>query len=412
MADAGNRSVLISGAGIAGPTLAFWLKAGGFEPVLVEHAPSLRRGGYVIDFWGTGYDIAERMGLLPAIHREGYRVRELRVVGDAGQRLAGFGVDVLHELTNGRYVTLARSTLSRLLFEEIRDSVEVIFDDAIAGLEERGDHVQVTFERGGARTFDLVVGTDGLHSRVRALAFGPQQRFETSLGYGVAAFEVEGYRPREEDVYVMHGRPGRMLGRFTLHNDRTLFLFVFTADGALPDAPDNQKALLRRRYGDGAWEAPRILEALDGSRDLYFDRVSQIRMPRWSRGRLALVGDSAACVSLVAGQGSALAMTAAYVLAGELVRAPGDHATAFRRYEDSLRSWIELKQRGAERFAAAFAPRTSPGIWFRNTVLRAFTIPGLARWAVGREITDTLAPPDYPWPRRGALGGRDMPPRP
>src|SRR5262249_33890714 len=151
---------------------------------------------------------------------------------------------------------------------------------------------------------------------------GPQHLFENNLGYAVAAFEVEGYRPRDEDIYVMYGRPGRMLGRFTLHNDKTLFLFVFATDkDILPDTLDRQKELLRTLYGEGRWECPRILEALDGCRDLYFDRVSQIHMPSWSRGRIVLVGDAAFCLSLLAGQGSALAMTAAYVLAGELVKA-------------------------------------------------------------------------------------------
>src|SRR5262249_4837382 len=153
-----------------------------------------------------------------------------------------------------------------------------------------------------------------LHSNVRRRAFGPQDRFEKDLGYRVAAFEVRGYRPRDEEVYVLYCAPGRMLGRFALHDDRTLFLFVFAADpAAFPANLDlsAQKAILRARFGDGVWECASILSELDRSPDLYFDRVSQIRMDRWSRGRVALVGDAAFCVSLMAGQGSALAMTAA-----------------------------------------------------------------------------------------------------
>ncbi|PDQ18728.1 hypothetical protein CN311_23080 [Mesorhizobium sanjuanii] len=398
-----NKSVLISGAGIAGPTLAFWLKAGGFEPTLVERAPALRTGGYVIDFWGLGYDIAERMGLAGEINRIGYHMRELRIIDDRGERVTGFGTDVLGELTGGRYVTLGRSDLSRLLFDKIEGTAEVIFGDEIAGLHQSADGVRVQLKHTGERRFDLVIGADGLHSRVRELAFGPQARFEKHLGYLFAAFEVSSYRPRDENVYLMYGQPGRMVGRFTLDNDRMLFLFVFAAESdALPATPDQQKAMLRERYRGDGWECPRILDELDRTPDLYFDRVSQIKMESWSQDRVALIGDAAFCVSLAAGQGSALAMISAYVLAGELANADGHYEEAFTRYEALLRAYISTKQRGAERFAAALAPKTRGGLWFRNQVIRTFAIPGLARFAVGRDIIDTLRLPDYHWSDQAA----------
>ena len=394
-----GKAVLISGAGIAGPTLAFWLKAAGFEPTLIERAPALRAGGYVIDFWGLGYDIAERMGLATDIDRMGYHMRELRIVDDRGERVTGFGTKVFNELSGGRFVTLGRSDLSRLLFEKIKDTTEIIFGTEIVDLQEHADSVQVKFNTGDERRFDLVIGADGLHSNVRRLVFGPEDRFEKQLGYLVAAFEVRGYRPRDEDVYVIYSEPGRMLGRFALHADRTLFLFVFAADvDPLPAVLDLQKAMLRERFGDGKWECSRILGELDRTPDLYFDRVSQIMLDSWSRGRVALVGDAAFCVSLMAGQGSALAITAAYVLAGELAKARGRHEVAFGKYEELLRAYIEMKQRGAERFAGAFAPRTQFGLFFRNQVIKAFAIPGLARLAFGRDIIDTMQLPDYQWP--------------
>jgi 2-polyprenyl-6-methoxyphenol hydroxylase-like FAD-dependent oxidoreductase len=223
----------------------------------------------------------------------------------------------------------------------------------------------------------------------------------------VAAFEVRRYRPRDEDVYVIYSKPGRMLGRFALHDDRTLFLFVFAADvdplPAMLDLPA-QKAMLRESFGEGTWERTRILAELDRTQDLYFDRVSQIRTNSWSRGRVALAGDAAFCVSLMAGQGSALAMTAAYVLAGELAKASGQHEVAFGKYEELLRAYIEMKQRGAERFAAAFAPKTRWGLFLRNQVIKAFAIPGLARLAFGRDLIDTLQLPDYRWPRLASTG--------
>jgi len=198
----------------------------------------------------------------------------------------------------------------------------------------------------------------------------------------------------------MYGQPGRMLGRFTLHDDRTLFLFVFAAEGdTLPGTLDLQKSMLRKTYGEGKWECPQVLQRLEETDELYFDRVSQIRMESWSQGRVALAGDAAVCVSLLAGQGSALAMISAYVLAGELGSAGGRHEAAFSNYEARLRNYITAKQRGAERFASAFAPRTAGGLWFRNQVIRAFAIPGVARFAIGRDIADTLQLPDYRWPQ-------------
>jgi len=402
-----DKTVLISGAGIGGPTLAFWLKAAGFEPTLIEHAPALRAGGYVIDFWGLGYDIAERMGLADDIDRIGYHMREMRIVDDLGERVTGFGTKIFHELTGGRFVTLGRSDLSRLLFEKIKGTTEIIFGNEIVGLQEHTDCVQVQFKHAGERRFDLVIGADGLHSNVRRLVFGPEDRFEKQLGYMVAAFEVRRYRPRDEDVYVIYSKPGRMLGRFALHDDRTLFLFVFAADvdplPAMLDLPA-QKAMMRESFGEGTWERTRILAELDRTQDLYFDRVSQIRTNSWSRGRVALAGDAAFCVSLMAGQGSALAMTAAYVLAGELAKASGQHEVAFSKYEELLRAYIEMKQRGAERFAAAFAPKTRWGLFLRNQVIKAFAIPGLARLAFGRDLIDTLQLPDYRWPRLASTG--------
>jgi 2-polyprenyl-6-methoxyphenol hydroxylase-like FAD-dependent oxidoreductase len=242
------KTVLISGIGIAGPTLAFWLRKAGFQPTLVERAPALRTGGYVIDFWGLGFDIAERMELAGEINRVGYHIRELRMVDRRGKRVTGFDTAVFSELTGGRYVTIGRSDLSHLIFDRVKDNCEVLFDDEIVTLEQDSDGVQVGLKRGGDRRFDLLIGADGLHSAVRRLAFGPQASFEKKLGYMVAAFESGGYHPRDEAVYVIHTEPGRQLGRFALHGNSTQFLFVFASDtdqSADNVTLDKQKALLR-----------------------------------------------------------------------------------------------------------------------------------------------------------------------
>ena len=193
--------------------------------------------------------------------------------------------------------------------------------------------------------------------------------------------------------------PAECSGRFTERDDRTLFLFVFTnEDVALPAQLGSQKAMLREKFRDAKWEVPRVLDELDRAQELYLDDVSQIRMEGWSRGSIALAGDAAFCVSLLAGQGTALAMISAYALAGELARAGGRHEEAFAKYESLLRPFIDSKQRGAERFGAVFAPKTRWGLQFRNQIIKAFAIPGLARLAVGRDIIDRLQLPEYRWP--------------
>ena len=396
-----NGTALISGAGIAGPTLSYWLARAGWKPTIVESAPSIRTGGYVIDFWGLGYDIADRMGLCRELDRLDYRMREVRIVDDEGKRKTGFGTNVFREITGRRFITVRRSDLARLLLEKAKPVTEIIFNEQIVGLEQDQHGVEVRFKRGHPRHFDLVIGADGLHSNVRSLVFGPQEQFERSLGYTVAAFESPGYRPRDEDICVTHNEPGCMLGRMALRDDRTLFLFVFADSAIEPRSADDlvaQKVQLRKRFGGGSWEESRILDELDRAEDLYFDRVSQIHIRPWSHGRIALVGDAAFCVSLMAGQGSALAMTAAYVLAGELARA-GDrsYVDAFQRYESLLRPHIESKQRAAKSFSGVFAPTTSLGLLVRNLVIAATTIPGLARLAFGRDLVDRLALSEYAW---------------
>ena len=264
----GLRTVLISGAGIAGPTLAWWLLRKGYIPTLVEKSPGPRRGGYMIDFWGVGYDVAARMGLIPALQQVGYRLEEVRLVDQLGRRITGFNAEAFRTATHGRYLSLLRSDLASAIYSMVEGDVETIFGDSVVGLEEDAAGVDVIFESGAARRFDLIVGAGGLHSIVRTLAFGPEHRFEKYLGYYTAAFTAAHYRHRDEGAYVSYSVPGRQVARYALRDDRSAFFLIVAADEALGHVshdPRAQREVLRDAFGGLGWELGEITAAMDSA---------------------------------------------------------------------------------------------------------------------------------------------------
>ena len=386
--------ILIAGAGIAGPALAWWLHRYGFQPTIVEKSPVLRTGGYIIDFWGAGYDIAARMGLLPQLQKVGYHVREVRIVDDRGRRISGFRTDAFWRTTGGNFLSLGRGDLAAALFDLVQDKVETRFGDSVRSIAQRDGAVQVEFESGAQQEFDLVVGADGLHSQVRHLAFGADDQYEKYLDCKAAAFIATDYPPRDELIYMMYSQVGGQVARFSLRDNRTMFLFTFADNDPAIGTVADQKRQLHSRFGHSGWECPRILSALDATGELYFDRVSQIRMGAgegaWHRGRVVLLGDAASCISFLGGQGSALAMTAAYLLAGELRRSPHDYDAAFRAYERRFAPFVLRKQKAALRFAGTFVPRSRSSILVRNLVMKLMNWNPIADLVIRGDLADRL----------------------
>jgi 2-polyprenyl-6-methoxyphenol hydroxylase-like FAD-dependent oxidoreductase len=277
--------------------------------------------------------------------------------------------------------------------------METIFDDHIHTIQELPDGVEVTFEKAAPRKFDLVAGCDGLHSAVRAAVFGPEETCEKYLGYYTASFLTSDYSRRDERTYLSYAAPGRQISRYALRGDRTAFFFVFAQEARFDRdrQPETARGFLREMFAHDDWvEIPEILRRLDACSDLYFDSVSQIQMPGWSRGRSVLVGDAAYCPSLLAGEGASFAMAGAYILAGELERAEGDYARAFFAYEEEFRPFIERKQQSAAQFAGSFAPRTRFGLFVRDQVLNlAARFRPVTSWLMRRFVNDRYALPTY-----------------
>jgi 2-polyprenyl-6-methoxyphenol hydroxylase-like FAD-dependent oxidoreductase len=364
--DTKNRNVLISGASVAGPALALWLSRYGFRPTIVERAPAVRPGGYAVDFRGASMRVLEKMGLLAEVRKMETRTGAITIVDSTNKKIASMP----DGFTSGE-LEIMRGDLAGIFYEATRQDTEYIFDDSITSITETESGVDVTFLREGPRTFDLVIGADGLHSKVRSLMFGDEERFIHNLGYYVAIFTTPNHMNLDHSG-LYYGTLGKKVGIFSAReNSEAKASFFFASPPLDYDRRDvaAQKAILRERFGMEGWEVPRLLKMMDEAPDFYFDSVSQIRMDRWSAGRTALLGDAAYCASPVSGMGTGMAVVGAYILAGELREANGDYTVAFARYEAEMREYVRQCQKLAEG-ADWFIPETRLKQWLSTQLFR------------------------------------------
>ncbi|MFC4108871.1 FAD-dependent monooxygenase [Micromonospora zhanjiangensis] len=385
-----NRNVLISGAGVAGPALAWWLRRYGFAPTVVERAPTLRDGGYKIDIRGVALTVVERMGLLDEIHANSTDVRTAWFVDRTGRGIAEMDAALFGGRT-GADVEIMRGDLGRLLHRATRSDVEYLFDDSVTALVDRPDGVEVAFERAAARRFDLVIGADGVYSTVRSLAFGPHEMFVRGLGHYVSIFTVPNHLglDREERLYA---EPGRTVNVYSTRQDtaaKALFLWASDPLGYDRRDLDRQRDLLAAAFAGAGWQVDRLLAALPDAPDFYFDPVSQVHVDRWHAGRVALLGDAGYGASPASGQGTGLALVGAYVLAGELAAAGGDHRTAFARYDGALRDFVARNQALAPNNLRGMVLRSRAGVWASTRMIRLMPhLPGRDRMV--RRVTEPI----------------------
>ncbi len=370
--------VLISGAGIAGLTLAVLLKERGLEPLVVERDPGIRAHGYMMDFFGSGWDVAERMGLANDIRGVKYPIERIEFVDSTGTPYVSVPIDRIRKALGGKYVYLRHSDLQSILHERaMRAKVDIRFGTTVVALDPTDDAVEARLSTGKTEPFDLVFGADGLHSAIRKLAFGEEDAYSFHLGGYVAAFHIAQSPLELDNAFKLQEATDRVAAYYPLGGGELDATLVFRHPDFGHVSPDRGLSLLREKWSEPGWIGSSLLEELTAWPPVFFDTLAQIRMPNWHYGRIALVGDACGCLTLLAGQGSHMAMAGAYVLATELAR-HDDYEAAFRAYETLMAPTVMKRQIETERFAKIIMPtdRSQPRLRRVGTRL-LFSPPGL-----------------------------------
>lgn len=356
-----TKKILISGASVAGPALAFWLTRYGFEVTVIERAPHIRPGGYAIDFRGPAMEVLEKMDIIKEIKKFETRAGKITIVDKHNQKLASMP----DGFTSGE-LEIMRGDLANVFYEATKATAEYIFDNSITALREDSNGITVSFNRGEDRRFDIVVGADGLHSNVREVAFGDESQFLHHLGIYFAIFSTPNFMNLKDMAGLYYGTLGKRVGVFSAsHDTEARGAFYFTSPQLAYNYKDTkqQKEMIRERFADDKWQVPELLKFMETAPDFYFDSISQIRMERWSKDRVILLGDAGYCASPMSGMGTSMAVIGAYVLAGELKAANGNYTVAFNHYEAEMRPLVTACQKLAEG-ADWFVPRTRFKLWF------------------------------------------------
>jgi 2-polyprenyl-6-methoxyphenol hydroxylase-like FAD-dependent oxidoreductase len=385
--------VLISGGGIAGPALAFWLHRAGADVTVVERAPGPRPGGHAVDVRGVARRVVELMGLREAIRELQVDERGLALVDGRNRPMARMPADLFGGEGIVAEIEISRGDLARILYDATAADCAYRFGDRIVALTQDADGVDVTFAGGGSDRFDIVVGADGVHSAVRALAFGPDAEFVRYLGGCGAYFTV----PDPGDLgnwFLMYNAPGgRVAGLRPERGGTAKASLSFTTPrppGRL--TPAQQRRLLAERMAGAGWKVPELLAAMPGAPDFYFDEISQVRVGKWWRGRVVLIGDAGYCGSPLAGLGTSMSLVGAYVLAGELAAA-GEPEPAFAAYQEQMAAYVEGGLQLPPGGMNAFAPKSRLMIRLRALSMRmmgVWPMKGILRRQFGKADAITL----------------------
>ena len=379
-----QSTVLISGASVAGPVLAYWLHRFGFQPTVVERTAELRfgGGGHAVDLFGPAVQIIEWMGALKQVREDRTRTEIISYLRE-GHRPVDAPAELMSEGVSERHIEIMRGDLTKIIYDTGREDIEYLFGNSITTLRETGQAIEVTFQHGPARTFDLVVGADGLHSSTRTLTFGDENRFLHFLGGYFASFTAPNYLGLQERM-LGFADVGRTAAIYPVHEPGQARVLLLWRTRTPHDYDRHdlaaQRRLIHYLYGDMDWEMPRLLTELDKADDLYLDSISTIVMDTWTRGRVTLVGDAGYSPGAAVGGGTSLAVVGAYVLASELAAAGGDHLRGLVAYERALRPAVRHSQTIGPTVLRTLIPSSRLQVWATAQAVKALPrLPGPAR---------------------------------
>jgi len=370
-----NTNILISGAGIAGLTLAYWLQKFGFSPTIIENRPNLDHEGYMIDFYGSGFDVAEKMGLTESLRARHYDIPNLAFVDSQGKPQASMNIEEFRKILDYRHFNFMRGDLESVLYKAVKDTIPIHFQTSIQQINPQPDTVQVEFSDGKTQNYDLVIGADGIHSNVRNLLWGHGNLDEHFLGFYVACGVIENFLDAP-DIFFGHFEPGTQVSVYAIRDNQLATFFAFKMEQQGIKERQQQFDALKKAFGKQKWIVPKLVDATIRSPYFYFDAVAQIKLTPWYKNRVALVGDACQCLTLLAGQGASMAMAGAYLLADELQKANGDYQIAFPAYQDKLKPEIAKRQIEAQKLAGSFVPKNQFSIWVMYTFLKMAFLPG------------------------------------
>ena len=361
-----NSSVLVSGASFAGLATAFWMNKLGYKVTIVEAAKGLKKGGTPVNIGDEAADIAKRMGLLEQIQANRLKMEgvELKNSDDVTAGPLQFPPTAVSSEVDWE---IERDTLLDLMFDAVKDDVEFVFNNSTETLDETQNDVRVSFKDGSQRSFDLIFGCDGTHSRIRKLRFGDESEYMHFLGQYFSITIVDELLIKENTTQ-MYNEPGKVV-MLNAYNKKTDVVLCFSSEKEIPyDYRDEeqQRSIIFEQFAGQGWRTPELLEKVRNSTSFYFDKVCQIKMPSWTKGRVALVGDAAYCASPAAGMGGSLAIIGAAALADAFQKHHGNFELAFQDYNESFRPYVEEVQANAANNLDTLVPQTEEAIHKRN----------------------------------------------